>query len=175
MAQLADMGIAIPEEFRGEMALTGEWQTVSQRVIGADDGETPDKSGLSVGVRKRKHEDDEEDEDQQTKMFVSKGWGSRFREYPGAPEDDLDALLESTKDIKKAKPTAPTQESPGDPEAPIKREDNEQTTEADQSSCPKEERPSAIDQSSVPPIKSEAEEATPGVVFKKRKPKAMRK
>lgn len=172
MAQLADMGIAIPEEFRPEMALTGEWQTVSQRVIGEDEGDAPDKS-ISVGVRKRKHEGDEEDEDQETKMFVSKGWGSRIREYPGAQqeEEDLDALLESTKDITKPKPTASAKESSEDPEAPIKREDGE----ADPSSQLKKEEPSAVDQEPAPPVKSGADEVAPGVVFKKRKAKAMRK
>lgn len=170
MAQLADMGIAIPEEFRPEMALTGEWQTVSQRVIGEDEGDSPDKS-FSVGVRKRKHEGDEEDEDQEAKMFVSKGWGSRIREYPGAQEEeDLDALLESTKDITKTKQVASVKESPEDPEAPVKHEDGEAP-----SSQSKKEEPSAVDQESTPPIKSEADETAPGVVFKKRKPKAMRK
>lgn len=177
MAQLADMGIAIPEEFRGEMSLAGEWQTVSQRVIGQD-GDGTDKSGFSIGVRKRKHEGDD-DEDQETKMFVSKGWGSRFREYPGAQEDDdLDALLESTKDIKKAKPTTSdttAQEASADPEAPIKREQIENVAESDHPPAPKEEEASADDKSAIPPIKSETEEAQPGVVFKKRKPKAMRK
>ncbi|RJE22908.1 formin binding protein [Aspergillus sclerotialis] len=180
MAQLADMGIAIPEEFRGEMSMAGEWQTVSQRVIGQDDDETPDKSGLSIGVRKRKHEGDEdEDEDQETKMFVSKGWGSRFREYPGAQEDDdLDALLESTKDIKKVKPTASdatAQEASTKHEAPVKHEETGNVPESDHPSGPKEDEASAADKSATPPIKSEAEDAAPGVVFKKRKPKAMRK
>ena len=177
MAQLADMGIAIPEEFRGEMSLAGEWQTVSQRVIGQD-GDGTDKSGFSIGVRKRKHEGDD-DEDQETKMFVSKGWGSRFREYPGSQEDDdLDALLESTKDIKKAKPTASdatAQETPTKPEAPIKGEETENVPESDHPPGLKEDEASTADKSATPPTKSEAEDAAPGVVFKKRKPKAMRK
>lgn len=179
MAQLAEMGIAVPEEFRGDMALTGDWQTVSQRVMRTEDDEVPDRSGLSVGVRKRKHEGDGEDEDQETKMFVSKGWGSTIREYPGAQDDeDLDALLESTKDIKKKKPvTSDTvgQEGSG-VEAPIKREEEENPPESDEPSQPKEEPPAA-DRPSDAPVKSETDGPAPApeVVFKKRKPKAMKK
>lgn len=180
MAQLADMGISVPEEFRGDMAMAGDWQTVSQKVIRSEDPETPDQSGLSVGVRKRKHEGDEEDEDQETKMFVSKGWGSRFREYPGTTQDDgdLDSLLESTKDIKKTKPTATGtvgHESSGDSEAPVKREEETKVPESDKPSRPKEEEADSEDKSATPAVKNEAEDAAPEVVFKKRKPKAMRK
>lgn len=178
IAQLADMGIAIPQEFRGDMAMAGDWQTVSQKVIRPEDSKTSDTSGLSVGVRKRKHEKDEDDEDQETKMFVSKGWGARIREYPGAQNDgDLDALLESTKDIKKSRPTASdtvVQEGSGDSETPIKREE-EAPTEHERPSQPKGEEQSPTDKTSIPPVKSEEEEPAPEVVFKKRKPKAMRK
>ncbi|RMJ27291.1 formin binding protein [Aspergillus sp. HF37] len=178
MAQLADMGISIPEEFRGDMALAGDWQTVSQ-VIRAEGSETPDKAGLSVGVRKRKHEGG--DEDDETRMFVSRGWGSRIREYPGAgaqDDKDLDALLDSTKDIKKSKPTASdtvAQEGPADSEASVKREEETKSPEPDLPLQPKEEEQSAADKPSIPPIKDEPEEPAPEVVFKKRKPKAMRK
>ncbi|KAA8648633.1 putative formin binding protein [Aspergillus tanneri] len=102
MAQLADMGVAIPEEYRGDMALAGEWQTISETVIGLDADRQ--KSKLSLGVRKRKHEGDEEEEEakKEAERFVSKAWGSRTRQYPGAQDDtDLDELLASTKDIKK--------------------------------------------------------------------------
>lgn len=178
IAQLADMGIAIPQEFRGDMAMAGDWQTVSQRVIRPEDSKTSDASSLSVGVRKRKHEKDEDDEDQETKMFVSKGWGSRIREYPGAQNDgDLDALLESTKDMKKPRPTASdtvVQELPRDSETPIKGE-KEPPTEHEQPSQPKGEEQSPTDKPSIPPVKSEEEETAPEVVFKKRKPKAVRK
>lgn len=180
MAQLADMGISIPDEFRGDMALAGDWQTVSQKVVRAEDFETPDKAGLSVGVRKRKHEGD--DEDEETRTFVSKGWGSRIREYPGAgaqDDKDLDVLLDSTKDIKKSKPTTSdtvAQEGPADSEASVKREEEEtKPPESDQPLQPKEGEPSAADKPSIPPVKDEPEEAAPEVVFKKRKPKAMRK
>lgn len=180
MAQLADMGVAIPQEYRADMALAGEWQTLSETKV-----ETPDLEGAakSIGVRKRKHEgnEDEDDEGHAPEYYVSKGWGSRMRVYPGAQDDeeDLDALLASTKDLKKikAEPVAGGDEELQSGPAPQKREDAGSAT----ASAPKgEESPQIKTENSeaTPTALAEGElkeEQTPGVVFKKRKPKAMRK
>lgn len=178
MAQLAEMGVAIPDEYRGDMALAGEWQTVSEKVIGAD-GE---KTGPSLGVRKRKHEGDEEEEEakREAERFVSKGWGSRTREYPGAQDDaDLDALLESTKDVKKAKPSTseatPKENDKEAIDALAKGEDDPAAAESEQMPQTKKEPSEAAAVPPAPVAKSEPEEASTGVVFKKRKPKVMRK
>ncbi|PLB55112.1 hypothetical protein P170DRAFT_461059 [Aspergillus steynii IBT 23096] len=170
MAQLAEMGVAIPQEYRGDMALAGEWQTLSEKVV--DGASTP-----SLGVRKRKHEEADEEEEEAKKeaeRFVSKPWGSRTRQYPGAQDDtDLDALLASTKDIKKSKPSTSDAPAQGDDKevsvAPEKGEAEtvNPETETDQPSQTKEE--------SLPEAKKEPEEAAGGVVFKKRKPKVMKK
>ncbi|KAB8232306.1 putative formin binding protein [Aspergillus alliaceus] len=179
MAQLADMGVAIPEEYRGDMALAGEWQTLSEKVIGAEEGE---KTGPSLGVRKRKHEGDEEEEEakREAERFVSKGWGSRTREYPGAQDDeDLDALLESSKEVKKARPSssevAPTESVKEADDVPAKDEADPVATESDQVPKTEHEPAEAAAVPLTPAAKSEPEEPTSGVVFKKRKPKVMRK
>ncbi|KAI4219784.1 MAG: hypothetical protein L6R36_008079 [Xanthoria steineri] len=104
LARLAEMGIAVPEDFRREMAMAGDWQTISQRPIqdrvkkeeGLDDFKDfkPDPT-LNVGVRKRKFEGQEEEEDAGATV-VRKGWGSTTRRYPGSDggaQDDLDTLL----------------------------------------------------------------------------------
>ncbi|KAE8375151.1 hypothetical protein BDV26DRAFT_268525 [Aspergillus bertholletiae] len=178
MAQLAEMGVAIPNEYRGDMALAGEWQTVSEKVIGAD-GE---KKGPSLGVRKRKHEGDEEEEEakREAERFVSKGWGSRTREYPGTQDDaDLDALLESTKDVKKATPSAPevasTENVKEDADSPAKNEGDTAAADSEQTLQTEKGPSEAADMPSAPVAKSEPEEPNTGVVFKKRKPKVMRK
>lgn len=194
MHQLAEMGVAIPDEFRGEMALAGEWKTVSEKVIKEDKDE--DESGLNatsgasaVGVRKRKHEGDgdgdgdDEDEDGKGRdppRFVSRGWGSAMKQYPGSQgeDEDLDALLESTKGIKKAKPSEPdADETKGDSNAPVKSEQADETTAADTEGIKKEDETSGVDTISTPAVKEEpkGEEAAPGVVFKKRRPKAIKK
>lgn len=167
MAQLAEMGVAIPQEYRGDMALAGEWQTMSETVV---DGAPTS----SLGVRKRKHEERDEEEEEAKKeaeRFVSKPWGSRTRQYPGAQDDtDLDALLASTKDIKKSKPStdAPTEgDDKESTRAPEKGEGETAKTETDQ--------PSEVKDEALPEAKKEPEEAAAGVVFKKRKPKMMKK
>ncbi|PYH45944.1 putative formin binding protein [Aspergillus saccharolyticus JOP 1030-1] len=204
MAQLAEMGVAIPEEFRGEMALAGTWQTVSERVI--DDGEEGQKAGRSVGVRKRKLEaggagagDDIDEEEVEAKReaerFVSKGWGSSVRRYPAAStgeDTDLDALLASTREIKRVKPSDVKAEAdavanagiegdaePKDKEStkgqfvPVKSEEEVQSAESDPAPAVKEEQ--TVGDAAETATKTEAEEPAAGVIFKKRKPKVMRK
>ncbi|KAL8666953.1 MAG: hypothetical protein Q9168_007378 [Polycauliona sp. 1 TL-2023] len=104
LARLAEMGIAVPENFRRDMAMAGDWQTISQRRIedrvknedGLEDFKDfkPDLS-LNVGVRKRKFEGQEEEEEA-VAAVVRKGWGSTTRGYPGSDggvQEDLDSLL----------------------------------------------------------------------------------
>ncbi|OOF95798.1 hypothetical protein ASPCADRAFT_396507 [Aspergillus carbonarius ITEM 5010] len=184
MAQLAEMGVAIPDEFRREMALAGEWQTVAEKVVQPRDDA---KASQSLGVRKRKHEERDEEEEEakrEAERFVSKGWGSRTRQYPGATEDtDLDALLESTKEIKKAKPATTADPDPKPEEepdstkgqfVPVKSEGDVAAPEGGEPSQIKQEEIETG--SSTPAVKDEPDEApAAGVVFKKRKAKVMRK
>ncbi|PYH99085.1 hypothetical protein BO71DRAFT_369787 [Aspergillus ellipticus CBS 707.79] len=178
MAQLAEMGVAIPDEFRGEMALAGEWQTTSEKIVRSED----DKSGA---LRKRKHEERDEEEEEarrEAERFVSKGWGSRTRQYPGAQEDtDLDALLKSTKDIKKAKPSTAADLEPTKEPEPIKGQFVSIKLEGDKT-APETDAPLQVkveETESSAPIPAATDEpedaAAAGVVFKKRKPKVMRK
>ncbi|KAI9765461.1 MAG: WW domain binding protein 4, partial [Candelina submexicana] len=95
LAQLAEMGVAIPEEFRRDMAMVGDWQTLSERVIEPslkkEEGEDIKPEVHSIGVRKRKYLGEEEEEAAQTN--VRKGWGSRIKAHPGQDDGNLDALL----------------------------------------------------------------------------------
>ncbi|EKV07379.1 Formin binding protein, putative [Penicillium digitatum] len=183
MAQLVAMGVAVPQEFRAEMALAGDWETTSETRIEVKQGlEGPTKS---VGIRKRKLEGEEEGDEHAPEPIINKGWGSRMRQYPGAPEEEgLDDLFASTKDIKKTKiftpkveldeqetvtvqptPTAETEDIP----AKLEAQETKESIEV------KIEEPT---QSSTDPVieaKPQGEDAAPGVIFKKRKPKAMRK
>ncbi|KAJ5496127.1 hypothetical protein N7539_001243 [Penicillium diatomitis] len=185
MEQLAEMGVAIPDEYRGEMALAGEWQTMSETKV--DEAETGVKS---IGVRKRKlqgkdDEDSEEEFTNESARLVSRGWGSRMRSYPGTQNEgdgDLDALLASTQDLKKTKVSNTDADSDG-----VKKDQPEATT----SQATKEEtaRDSKLNETDNPStVKTEASEdpspnldepKTPeeaaGPIFKKRKAKIMRK
>lgn len=190
MTQLAEMGVAIPDEYRGDLAMAGDWQTTSVKVIPSKDEENDKAGASSTGVRKkRKLEGDGEEEEEERGadpgQSVSKSWGQLTREYPGGPQEDedLDALLASTKSVKKAKPSTTEEEGPG--EGDIKQEasdeipkkegdegDSAVAPESEQAPCVKEEGPT---DAAAPGVKSEPEEPASGVVFKKRKPKAMRK
>lgn len=183
IAQLAEMGIAIPDGYRGELALAGEWQTVSERVIRPDDDTEEGKPGSSIGVRKRKMEGDEEEQEarQEAERFVSQGWGSRTRQYPGVQSDaDLDALLNSTKDVKKVKLSAPDEGS----KEKASKEGATPSNDTDQAAAQESELPSVKSEgkeaaqlatTDTPAVKQEEEAAPTGVVFKKRKPKVLRK
>lgn len=182
MAQLAEMGIAIPDEFRGEMALAGEWKTVSEKVIQEKKKEPSSSSSsppAAVGVRKRKHEGGDEDSEGEGPApirFVSRGWGSALKQYPGAKEDeDLDALLESTKEIKKVKPSVSDTADVKNSDAPVKDEGQATVQETDEVPHVKKEEPTDAAMTSTPAAGSERKEDVPEVVFKKRRPKAMRR
>lgn len=189
MAQLADMGVAIPEEYRRDMALAGDWQTTSVKVI-RDDNENGKPATKSIGVRKRKAEGDADgdEEQEEPERLVSKGWGTTTRKYPGAQgeDEDLDALLASTKNVKKVKPSTENEMSEVEGVKKEAADDNVPKSEGEAAAATpaqeskqapiKQEEP--IDITSAPPsVKNEVEEPDPagGVVFKKRKPKAMRK
>ncbi|KAL4932140.1 putative formin binding protein [Aspergillus undulatus] len=160
MAQLAEMGVAIPEAYRGDMALAGDWETVSETVVRPEGEEGEEKQG-TLGVRKRKAgadiDEEEEEAKKEAERFVSQGWGSRTRRYPGAkdePDEDLDALLASTKEVKKK---------------------DSGTAEGKDTTDGKEDKTEEVKEEG-PGIEAPAQEEEPsGVVFKKRKPKAMRK
>ncbi|OQE96292.1 hypothetical protein PENNAL_c0001G04274 [Penicillium nalgiovense] len=183
IAQLAAMGVAVPQEFRADMALAGDWQTTSETVIEVKPGlEGPTKS---VGIRKRKLEGEEEGDEHVPEPIVNKGWGSRMRQYPGAQEEEgLDDLLASTKDIKRTKTFTPKveldeREAATEPPAPtMKTEDDPSKPEAQETNGSATVKTEDSAQTLVEPIveeKPQSSDAAPGVVFKKRKPKAMRK
>jgi hypothetical protein len=170
------------------MALAGEWQTLSETKI-----EEPEGAAKSVGVRKRKHDGDEEDEEDEggnpSERLVSKGWGSRMRVYPGAQNDDddegLDALLASTKDLKKSKVPPPdadleepksAEETKPELASSVKKEEEAAESKDQETDSPahvKTEEPSGV--LAGPTEEKPSVEDAPGPVFKKRKAKVMRK
>ena len=184
LTQLAQMGIAVPDEFRADMAMAGDWKVVSQRPVQEWTVEDP----LSVGVRKRKFEGQEEEEEA-GEVVARRGWGSTSRRYPGADEGEapnLDALLSGVKSLKKEE-TAPDvkNEDSEEKSALLSANDESLDTEAGQAERPtstalapvkKEESTNHSEQakSSLRDIPSTEEALGTGVVFKKRKTKTTR-
>lgn len=183
LAQLAEMGIAVPDEFRGDMAMAGDWKVISQKPV----QETTSEDPLSVGVRKRKLEGQEEEEEA-TEILARRGWGSTSRRYPGALEVDalnLDALLSGAKSTKgeEATPGLKKEESEEqsallavkDEEVDLKTE-RETPTPADLHLVKREESkdlPESV-KSSLRDIPTAEEALVTGAIFKKRKPKSTR-
>ncbi|MCJ1248374.1 hypothetical protein MMC30_005591 [Trapelia coarctata] len=185
LAQLAELGVAVPEDYRREVAMAGDWQVMSQRGLyetedskkeeGEDDEKKP--SGLNVGVRKRKLEG-QEDEEESGQPIARRVWGSTTRTYPGmgGDENDLDALLATTSTLRRdpglgaATPT----------ELPIMKDEPDS-----KSDLPAVKREESLDESNAlltaatidagALAKREDEDpAEAGLMFKKRKPKPTR-
>ncbi|KUJ20666.1 uncharacterized protein LY89DRAFT_666318 [Mollisia scopiformis] len=182
LAQLAELGVSVPDEFRPDMAMAGEWTVTSQRIIGDDDGEKKPEA-LALGVRKRQVEEEEEDavEAKRTK------WGKAHRTHPvEEDETDLDALLSNV--TRKGKEPAAKVEMDAEVKQEVKSEmENGElpsnnnigpSAEAQQpAGIKKEASPGDSVSAAIPPVvKQEGEEPVPtGIVFKKRQAKNIRR
>lgn len=178
--QLALLGVSVPQEFRGDMAMAGEWTVTATKVVeGRREGEGPGAGARGVHKRERTEEELEEERAVRGLSKKPRRWGRDPRLVDG--EDDLDALLNGELVVKKADeedaekkvlkeeedadiPVEPEPEPASEPEeVRVKKEDGE------------EERP-PIEKEDV--VKTEVgggtEEAPPVVAFKKRKPKNIR-
>ncbi|KAI9894299.1 MAG: hypothetical protein M1814_003055 [Vezdaea aestivalis] len=96
IAQLAELGVAIPDEFRAEMAIAGEWQAVAPQ-RGSDNTEEVGLNGQSIGVRKRRlsNEEVEGNPNDGSQIQKRRRWGTSLKAYPEAEQEDpnLEALL----------------------------------------------------------------------------------
>jgi len=140
LQQLADMGVAVPKEYRKQMAMAGDWETVAVRQIKQEEDIKPDV--LNVGVRKRKYEGQEEEEEA-GETVVRKGWGSTTRVYPGSAGgkvEDIAALMkgglpevdiEHGTVVKREEDVTDVQGAGDDVEkGEVKQEEKEETTES---------------------------------------------
>ncbi|MCJ1436311.1 hypothetical protein MMC27_005689 [Xylographa pallens] len=189
MAKLAELGVAVPDEYRKEVAMAGDWQVMSETLLHErvkkeeeDDGTKP--NGLNVGVRKRKLEGAPEDEEEAVEVTTRRVWGSTLRTFPGTMDEDvdLDALLSTTSTRLRG-------------EGPVSKTDNGiMTTAPDPSAIGRADGPLQIiapllkqedstndllttlplaDSADVL-VKYEMDQEEGAVLFKKRKPKAIR-
>ncbi|KAK8014090.1 hypothetical protein PG990_007386 [Apiospora arundinis] len=183
--QLADMGIDVPTELRGDMAMAGEWTVTNTKVI--DDTPKTDENGnvrveaVATGVRKRQKREgeDEEEEALQALFKKPKKWG---RDTRRAEEEDLDldALLNGS--LKQVEPVKQEKvESKSD--TAIKKEEEEEKSPIKEESPENDHGIPALAKAEenltdTTAIKAEETSAAgvegPAVVFKKRKPKNLR-
>ncbi|KAI1326765.1 hypothetical protein F5Y16DRAFT_222306 [Xylariaceae sp. FL0255] len=186
--QLAEMGIDVPTELRGDMAMAGEWTVTNTRVIKdvhdhANDDDADSKSeSVATAARKRSKPEGEDEKDEEEEKKALEGlfkkprkWG-RDTNRSLQNEDDLDALL-STPLVK------PPKKEEEDSKEVAKDEDPKIQTREEESTSVKTEEgdsilqsvPSAAPGKDAEPVKEEdAEPEAPAVVFKKRKAKNIR-
>ncbi|KAK3349792.1 hypothetical protein B0T25DRAFT_249408 [Lasiosphaeria hispida] len=188
LEQLAELGVNIPTELRGSMALAGEWTVTSTRVINkSSKGKATDDSMVdearATGVKRERERTEEEKEQEEAinGLFAKRRrWGVGSKTIPGEEDAELEALLNG--------PLVVAKKEEGDPSPQIKKEDLGMAN--------KEVEPE-VKGEALPPIKVEnSEDAAPGsvdapkdgvldpsaakeatepvVMFKKRKPKNLR-
>ncbi|KAF2686482.1 hypothetical protein K458DRAFT_334230 [Lentithecium fluviatile CBS 122367] len=167
--QLAAMGIAVPDEARGDLAQTGGWQVVREEVVGevGEDGQF--KKIANKGVHKRKLDEDEEERVVAEEMITKhRGWGRTYKSLPGngaADDEDVEALFAKAKkpDVKKEEGV----------EVKEKEKLKGEEVEGSLQDIPTAEEAAAGRASSSAVadalIKKEEDIPTPAVVFKKRK------
>ena len=200
--QLAEMGVAVPEEYRREMAMTGEWETISQRIVtteqrdsrciikpeGGDSKQEIKSEGapLNIGI-KRRRVDGQDEMEEAGERVVRRGWGSTTKGWSDLNEElDLNSLM-----------------GKGDTERAVKTEEGISTAQNPDSTAypPQALSLDAVGDSKDPPVlkKEESQSTLPamndlpthdavmriendnteetldtGIVFKKRKAKPVR-
>jgi hypothetical protein len=149
MEQLAAMGVAIPEEYRRDMSIQGEWATVAERPVYSrpikSTSDDEDDDTKAFGVRKRKLEDEED-----KLNLAPKAWGSRLKSYPGANGN-------AEKEVK------PEEADPLKTEADI-------DTPGTIAAIPDIAEAASAESDTKPELKQEQEQEVP-IIFKKRKSK----
>jgi hypothetical protein len=149
-SQLAEMGIAVPDQLRPDMAMAGDWQAVAQK---RTDDTTTALQPTSTGIRKRKlDEDDQEEFDAGLAKTERKIWGKSVRTYPGQHEQalDLDDLLAGTNQFKKDLP-----------ESKVKREAVDNATSTGPAEMPAVASPANLDATSQPKTRAEPAKSEP--------------
>ncbi|KAM7220423.1 hypothetical protein V8F06_004202 [Rhypophila decipiens] len=97
LEQLAELGVAIPDELRGSMAMAGEWTVTSTRVVEDRDEENQsDKRAFGVKRKQEMTEEQRETEEALNGLFKAKKprrWGVDSK-VAGVEEDkELEMLL----------------------------------------------------------------------------------
>lgn len=184
--QLALLGVSIPQEFRGDLAMAGDWTVTATTIVEekpAGDDDRPEAKAR--GVHKRERTDEEQEEEKAVKSLFKKPrrWGRDPRGVQG--DEDLDALLSGGLVVKK---TEEEEESAGI----VKKEDDaEAEGEGEGEEVPEKVAPELPDVKKeeerelkdVPLVKEDDSALreqdgsggdVPVVAFKKRKPKNIR-
>ncbi|KAK4444497.1 hypothetical protein QBC34DRAFT_451898 [Podospora aff. communis PSN243] len=188
LEQLAELGVNIPTELRGSMAMVGEWTVTSTRVIKGEGETEEEKKGEVVpgraratGVkRERERTEEEKEQEEAIKGLFGKRprWGVGSRQMPAEEDAELDALLSGPL-VKTKKEEEEVEDKVG-----VKKEEVEDSASGggeaaggDDSTPQIKKEPSEGD-AGVPtsgaPGEAVPDGSPPTVMFKKRKAKTVR-
>ncbi|KAJ4414075.1 hypothetical protein N0V82_008149 [Gnomoniopsis sp. IMI 355080] len=201
--QLAALGVALPQEFRGELAMPGEWSVTSTTIVEDDntkstDGDEHASGAKARGVHKRERTEEQLEHEEAVKGLFKKPrrWGRDARGLAEGSED-LDALLSGGLAVKRKDEEGAASKEEGNDgsvkneaeEHDIKeeeihhavKEEPEAGTDPLRADIPAEEgKEAALSHVDGPAIKTEEGERPseaadlPVVAFKKRKAKNIR-
>lgn len=183
LEELAGLGVALPTEVRGDMAMAGEWTVTSTRVI-EEKGEEEDVARKAVGVRKREVTEEEREEEEAVRGLFKrrKGWGRDLKRLPEEKDKELEELLSGDLGAKEVKEEVKAEDRDEKVKVEVKEEeDGSRQEEAGEPEVKTEEGGPKIkteegDESDLPSAeaKGPAENEPPAPVFKKRKAKNIR-
>lgn len=180
LEELAGLGVALPTEVRGDMAMPGEWTVTATKVV-EEKGEEEEVRAKAVGVRKREVSEAEREEEEAAQGLFKrrKGWGREARGVPPEKDAELEELLSGGVGVK-SEGVKGEEVGPGD----VKVEEEVEKVEIKTEEGVKEEESGTAE----PVVKEEegdepglaaadakeAASAPPAPVFKKRKAKNIR-
>lgn len=184
LEELAGLGVALPTEVRGDMAMPGEWTVTATKVI-EEKGEEEEIKAKAVGVRKREVTEAEREEEEAVRGLFKrrKGWGREARGMPPENDAELEELLSGGIDVKSEGVKSEVKSEEVGP-VDVKVEESEEKAE-----IKTEEGVKAEDAETAEPAVKKEEEEEPGLaaadakeaanapaapVFKKRKAKNIR-
>ncbi|KUI59088.1 hypothetical protein VP1G_06329 [Cytospora mali] len=150
--QLASLGVSLPEEFRRDLAMAGDWQVTSTTIVQdkLDDSKT---GAIARGVHKRERTEEELEEEEAVKGLFKKPrrWGRDSRTVGGeGAGPDLDALLSGGLTVKRRAEEEGEEE--GEEDGKVKKEKKEEEHDIKKED---DSGPSVRTEEEHPPIKEE--------------------
>jgi hypothetical protein len=133
--QLALLGVSLPDEFRKDLAMAGDWQVTSTTIVTETPADAGNPGASARGVHKRERTDEEIEEEKAIKGLFKKPrrWGRDSRTAAGdGGSAELDALLSGGLMVKKQEDDTGKKE-----ETTVKKE--ETTVKKEETTVKKEE------------------------------------
>ncbi|KAK0742782.1 hypothetical protein B0T18DRAFT_447663 [Schizothecium vesticola] len=178
LEQLAELGVEIPRELRGEVAMAGEWTVTTTRVVQTpteEEGDVKTEARATGVKRERERTEEEREQEEAIKGLFGKRrrWGVDSKVVGGEEDGELEELLRGGLGNVKKEEGVKTEEG-GAVVVKTEEEGTEGLGEAAAAgeAVAAESTGIKTEDGTEAPVKEEGDPAA--VVFKKRKPKNIR-